>query len=163
VKLNVATAEDAADLMSLHNAANARLTLQYGEGPWSGQGSERGALSLMRRSTVYVARRRECLIATFALSTRKPWSIDKSYFTAIERPLYLIAMAVDPDQQRNGIGRQCLEEAGQIAKKWPADTIRLDAFDAVGGAGEFYRKCGFREVGRASYRNTPHIYFEMLI
>jgi GNAT superfamily N-acetyltransferase len=160
--MQVATAADAGDLASLHNATNARLTLQYGKGPWSVQGSERGALALMKRSTVYVARHRKRLIATFALSTRKPWSIDKTYFTVIERPLYLIAMAVDPDQQRKGIGRQCLEEARKIAKQWPADSIRLDAFDAEGGAGEFYRKCGFREVGRASYRNTPHIFFEML-
>jgi GNAT superfamily N-acetyltransferase len=163
VNMEVATPADAADLMSLHNAANARLTLQYGRGPWSGQGTEKGTLSLMRRSTVYIFRSRKQLIATFALTTRKPWAINKTYFTAIEHPLYLIAMAVDPDQQRKGIGRQCLEEARRIAKQWPAGAIRLDAFDAEGGAGEFYRKCGFREVGRAPYRNTPHIYFEMLI
>jgi ribosomal protein S18 acetylase RimI-like enzyme len=72
-------------------------------------------------------------------------------------------MAVKPDLQRSGIGRRCLEEARRIVKEWPGDAIRLDAFDAAAGAGDFYRKCGFREVGRVTYRNTPLIYFEMLL
>jgi hypothetical protein len=50
-----------------------------------------------------------------------------------------------------------------MAAQWPADAIRLDAFDAEAGAGGFYSKCGFREVGRVSYRNVPLIYFEMLV
>ena len=31
------------------------------------------------------------------------------------------------------------------------------------GAGSFYAKCGFREVGRVRYRTVPLIYFEMLL
>jgi hypothetical protein len=46
---------------------------------------------------------------------------------------------------------------------WPADAIRLDAWDAQAGAGEFYRKCGYREVGRAAYRKTRLIYFELAL
>jgi ribosomal protein S18 acetylase RimI-like enzyme len=72
-------------------------------------------------------------------------------------------MAVAPELQGQGIGRLCVEEARKITKAWPADAIRLDAYDATAGAGEFYRKCGFREVGRASYRDVPLIYFEMMM
>jgi hypothetical protein len=36
-------------------------------------------------------------------------------------------------------------------------------FDGEAGAGAFYAKCGFREVGRVVYRNVPLIYFEMLL
>ena len=38
-----------------------------------------------------------------------------------------------------------------------------DVYDADAGAGSFYAKCGFREVGRAKYRNTRLIYFELLL
>ena len=72
-------------------------------------------------------------------------------------------MAVDPAVQRRGIGRQLLEAAASVARAWPADAIRLDTYDADAGAGPFYVKCGYREVGRASYRGTPHIYFELLL
>jgi ribosomal protein S18 acetylase RimI-like enzyme len=56
-----------------------------------------------------------------------------------------------------------MEEARRIATAWPGDAIRLDAWDAAAGAGEFYRKCGFREVGRATYRTAPLVYFEILL
>jgi ribosomal protein S18 acetylase RimI-like enzyme len=163
VKLQIATPADAPDLVCLRNATSQGLAEQYGKGPWSGQSTEKGALFGMRRGTVFIARYRNRLIATLTLSTRKPWAIDTKYFSASPRPLYLTSMAVSPDRQRRGIGRQCLEEACRIAKKWPADALRLDAFDAEAGAGGFYSKCGFREVGRASYRNNPLIYFEVLL
>ena len=72
-------------------------------------------------------------------------------------------MAVDPAHQRVGIGRRCIEEAVQLCTDWPANALCLDAYDADAGAGDFYRKCGFTEVGRATYRNTPLIYYERLV
>jgi ribosomal protein S18 acetylase RimI-like enzyme len=163
IKLQVATEADARELVSLRTAVSERLTAQYGKGAWSGGATDNGVLYSMRTATVYVARRRNRLIGTLTLSTRKPWAIDTKYFSASERPLYLTTMAVDPDEQRKGVGRGCIEEACRIAKERPSDAIRLDAWDAEAGAGEFYRRCGFREVGRATYRIAPLIYFERLL
>lgn len=163
VELQIATAEDVGDLVALRLAANQDLTARYGSGHWSSGVTEKGVLFGMRNSSVYVARYHNRLIATLALATKKPWAIDKKYFAASRRPLYLTTMAVNPDQQRQGIGRLCIEEARRIALSWPSDALRLDAYDADAGAGEFYRKCGFREVGRATYRDCPLIYFEMLL
>jgi GNAT superfamily N-acetyltransferase len=163
VKLQAATSADVSDLVSFRTAVNQRLTAQYGNGYWTPELTEKGLLFLMRTSTVYIARSRDRLIATLTLSTRKPWAIDKKYFQESKRPLYLTGMAVSPDEQRNGVGRMCIAEARRIAIQWPSDAIRLDAYDAEAGAGEFYRKCGFREVGRACYRDVPLIYFEMLL
>src|SRR5439155_13369756 len=92
----------------------------------------------MRTGTVWVARRRSRIIATVRLSTRKPWSIDTKYFGACSRPLYLTAMAIDPPLQRKGLGRLCLAAVTKIARRWPADAIRLDAYDAPAGASGFY-------------------------
>jgi GNAT superfamily N-acetyltransferase len=163
VRLQVATPEDASDLVSLCAAANQHLTAQYGKGPWSSGLTEKGVLYRMRIARVLIARHRHRAIATLTLSTRKPWAIDTRYFSSSSRPLYLTSMAVGPDLQRKGIGRLCLEEARRITAEWPGDAIRLDAWDADAGAGDFYRACGFREVGRAIYRTAPLIYFEMLL
>jgi ribosomal protein S18 acetylase RimI-like enzyme len=163
VRLQVATADDVADLVSLRDAVNRHLVAQHGKGYWSVRLTEKGALFALRHSTVYIARYRKRPIATLALCTRKPWAIDTKYFSQSKQPLYLTAMEVDPKHQRQGVGKLCLEEACRIARKWPSDAIRLDAWDAEAGAGEFYRKFGFREVGRATYRDTPLIYFEMLL
>jgi len=164
VKLELATADDVRSLLSLHLAANQLLTSQFGRGLWSGGvPTARGLLFSMRIAKVYVARRRNQAIATLTLSTRKPWAIDRKCFSPGKRPLYLTSMAVSPDHQRKGVGKLCIDEARRIAIAWQSDAICLDAWDAEAGAGEFYRKCGFREVGRATYRNAPLIYFEMLL
>jgi GNAT superfamily N-acetyltransferase len=117
----------------------------------------------MRISKVFAARANGELVATLRLTTRKPWAIDTNYFAASRLPLYLFAMAVTPARQRQGIGRWCLEQAIKLARDWPADAIRLDAYDARAGAGPFYARCGWTEVGRTSYRNTPLIYYERLL
>lgn len=117
----------------------------------------------MRRGRVYVAKHRNVVVATLTLSTRKPWAIDRSCLTPCERPLFLTEMAVKPSLQRRDVGRSCVAEAVRIATDWPGNSICLDAYDAPAGAGEFYRKCGFREIGRMTYRNVPLIYFEMLL
>ena len=115
----------------------------------------------MLTSKVFVARAGKEIVATLRLTTKKPWAIDTSYFSPCRRPLYLLAMAVTPSKQREGIGKWCLQQAVRLARKWPAEAIRLDAYDAQVGAGPFYARCGWAEVGRASYRNTPLIYYEL--
>ena len=116
----------------------------------------------MRTSQVFVACEGAEIIATLRLTTKKPWAIDTSYFTKCDKPLYLLAMAVAPTKQRQALGRQCWEEVKRIAKAWPADAIRLDAYDADAGAGRFYERCGCSEVGRAMYRGTALIYYQLL-
>jgi len=160
-RLKIATTTDAPAIASLWVAADQHLTAKYGNGPWSGSVTERGVLFSMRNAAVHVLRKRNQLIATLTLAAKKPWAIDRKYFSKCNRPLYSTAMAVAPDWQRQGIRRLCVEAAAQLAKQWPGDAIFLDAYDAGAGAGEFYRRCGSREVGRASHRNAPLIYFEM--
>jgi GNAT superfamily N-acetyltransferase len=125
--------------------------------------SESSVLFAMKTGQVFVVRERGRLIGCLRLTTRKPWAIDRSYFTPVARPLYLMDMAVHPSRQRRGIGRDILAEAVRLTRAWPADAIRLDAYDAEAGAGEFYRKSGFTERGRVTYRRTPLIYFELLV
>jgi GNAT superfamily N-acetyltransferase len=150
-------------IASLRMATAEKLTAAYGIGPWSGTTTEKSVLFAMRKSSVFIARRQGKLIAVMALGATKPWAIDRKYFSKCARPLYLTNMAVAPELQRQGIGRLCVEAAKKIAENWPAQAIFLDAYDAAAGAGEFYSKCGFREVGRASYRGVPLIYFEMFL
>jgi GNAT superfamily N-acetyltransferase len=97
------------------------------------------------------------------LATKKPWAIDVAYFTPVERPLYLTGMAVSVAHQRQGLGRQALEDARAVAVEWPADAIRLDAYDASAGAGEYYAKCGYEERGRVVYKGNPLVYYELLL
>jgi hypothetical protein len=49
-----------------------------------------------------------------------------------------------------------------VARSFPADAIRLDAYEDAAGAGPFYRKCGYTHVGGATYRGVPLLYFELM-
>ena len=160
VHFRPAISDDAQKLAALHTDVALRLTELYGHGHWSTKTSDKGVLLAIRTSQVFVACQGDEIVATLRLTTKKPWAIDTSYFTRCGRPLYLVGMAVRPDKQRQGLGKRSFEEAVRIARAWPADVIRLDAYDAAAGAGGFYVRCGCTEVGRATYRETPHVYYE---
>ena len=159
----LASPKDAPVLTALRVATARDLTRKFGEGHWSGEPSERAVMADLRNAHVWMARRGSAVVGTFRLATKKPWAIDRSYFTDCKRAIYLTNMAVRPDYQRRGIGRSCVEHALKRVREWPADAIRLDAYQGEAGAGEFYAKCGFREVGRVVYRFTPLIYYELLV
>jgi GNAT superfamily N-acetyltransferase len=164
VRPTLAAAVDAVELAALRNVAADDLTTRHGEGWWSAQCTAQGAVFDMRHGRTFVVRRRGLIVATFTLMTKKPWAIDRRYFTPVKRPLYLISMVVHPDCQGRGLGRACIAAAQRIALAWPAQSLCLDAWDhARAGAGPFYTKCDFREVGRATYRMARLIYYEMLL
>jgi GNAT superfamily N-acetyltransferase len=163
VTFTLAGSGDAAELAALRSAAARALTLRFGEGPWSTEPSERGVVRDFRNADVWVARKGKVIVGTFRLATKKPWAIDTTYFTECRRPLYLTNMAVLPELQRQGIGRRCLRHAEEVARGRSADAIRLDAYDHEAGAGEFYARCGFHDVGRIVYRSTPLVYYELLL
>jgi GNAT superfamily N-acetyltransferase len=161
--LEPAMPDDAAAIARLRSDVAAELTRRHGIGHWSAQVSPASVLRSIETSRIYVARQDGVILGTLRLATKKPWAIDPAYFSETLRPLYLTDMAVAVGAQRQGIGRRCLEDADELARLWPADTIRLDAYDAPAGAGAFYAKCGYRSVGRAVYRGVPLLYFEKAI
>jgi GNAT superfamily N-acetyltransferase len=69
---------------------------------------------------------------------------------------------VAPGRQRSGVGRALLAEALFAARAFPAEALRLDAYEAPAGAGHFYRKCGYRHVGGKTYRGVRLLYFEQM-
>jgi predicted N-acetyltransferase YhbS len=162
MRIVLATAADAAAIAAVRIAAADRLTRDFGEGHWSAHTNEASVVRDMKASRVLVAREGSRIVGTLTLQTRRPWAIDAAYFTPCQKALYLINMAVTPARQRTGVGRGLLHEALVVARAFPADAIRLDAYDAPAGAGEFYRKCGFASAGGKSYRGVPLLYFELI-
>ncbi len=148
----------------MRNAVGEHMAEEYGPGPWCSPATEKGVLrGISNTSRVLLARSGRALVGSLRLAQKKPWAIDVKYFTpAATRALYLVDMAVTPRRQRKGVGRALLQEAIEVAREWPADAIRLDAYDAPAGAGPFYAKCGYREVGRVTYRKTPLVYYEIV-
>lgn len=162
IKLQPAASEDAEAIAALRNAVSDDLTFKHGKGWWTGYSTTAGVLFDLRNAILFVALQRGEAVASLKLATKKPWAIDLKYFPQVKQPLYLTAMAVAPEFQRQGVGRACLAEAVKIARRKKAGAIFLDAYDhPAAGAGPFYAKCGCRETGRAAYKGVPLIYYEL--
>lgn len=158
-----ARADDAPVITALQNAAAGALTARFGPGHWSSLVTERSAIAAEHHARIRVGRDGKRVLTVLRLAKKKPWAIDVSYFTPVKRPLYLTGMAVSVAHQGQGMGRLALEDARAVAAGWPADAIRLDAYDHEAGAGAFYVKCGFRERGRVVYKGDPLVYYELLL
>jgi GNAT superfamily N-acetyltransferase len=163
LKFRDATLDDVPVIAALQNAAAGALTARFGEGHWSSLVTERAAAVSVRRGRLRVGRDGRRVLTVLRLATKKPWAIDVAYFTPVKRPLYLTGMAVSVAHQGEGLGRLALEDALAVAKAWPADAIRLDAYDGNAGAGPFYAKCGFRELGRIVYKRDHLLYYELVL
>lgn len=163
VTIRRAGESDAPAIAEVRNAAAEALTTAHGHGHWSSLTKAESVARGFARAQVLVAAHDSSIVGTLMLVTKKPWAIDVAYFTPVPRALYLLNMAVEPSVQRRGIGLRLLEAAGEAARAFPAQAIRLDAYDGPAGAGGFYARAGMREVGRVSYRGVPLIYFESVL
>lgn len=163
VLIFLATADDAEDIAEVITEASQDLTDKHGPGHWSAVATKRGILTNMSKARVLVAKVDNKVVGTLRLTASRPWVIDPAYFTPVYRPIYLVDMAVRPGYQRIGVGRALIEQAKAMAAALTGDSIRLDAYEGIAGAGGFYEKCGFTEMGLIVYKKVPHIYFEWLI
>ena len=159
----LAMPEDIERIVELRNATGEKLTREFGHGHWSHLVKRETVASSMEKSRIYVLRERGRIVGTLRLQLKKPSEYDREWFTRARRPVFLYDMAVDPARQRRGLGRACIEGAIRAARAWPADALRLDAYDHPAGAGPFYEKCGFRETSRRVFFRAPIIYYEMML
>jgi GNAT superfamily N-acetyltransferase len=162
VSIHLATTDDAEAIAEVITAAAQDLTDKHGPGHWSAVATKKGILYNMGKARVLVAKVDDKVVGTLRLSSSRPWIIDPAYFTPVYRPIYLVDMAVRPGYQLIGVGRALIEQAKAMVAALKGDSIRLDAYEGIAGAGGFYEKCGFTEMGHIQYKKVPHIYFEWL-
>ncbi len=163
LSFDLAEPADAEAIAAVRAAAAEELTRLHGRGHWSSIATPRGVLAGIHSSRVLIACDAGRIVGTLRLATRKPWAIDPRPFASVRRAIYLTDMAVAPAVQRRGVGRRLLDAAKAVVAAWPGEAIRLDAYDAAAGAAGFYERCGFREVGRATFRGVALVYFEWLL
>jgi len=162
ISIGVATARDASPLAALRAAVARDMKRQHGEGGWSAIPGKATVLRQIRASRVLVARASDEIVGTVRLTSANSAAFDSSAFTPVASALYVLGLAVAPTARHRGIGRRLMDAAKAAARAWPVEALWLDAYDGAAGAGPFYRRCGFREVGRTTFDGVPLIYLEWL-
>ena len=64
---------------------------------------------------------------------------------------YIHGLVIDRDYAGRGLGRDLLEWAAQETARAGANKLRLDCAETNLALRHYYRRCGFREVGRRDF------------
>lgn len=163
VSISVANKTEATALAALRTAVAQGMAQQFGDGPWAKAPTRAEVGRQLRASRVLVARQGDEVMGTVRLVTALPGVIDTHAFTPVGKAFYVLGLAVAPGCRGRGIGSQLMEAAKDTARSRGAQALWLDAYDHAAGAGLFYMKCGFRQVGRTNYREVPLLWFEWLV
>lgn len=80
------------------------------------------------------------------------------------RPAVIHRLAVHPESQGKGIGKQLLQHAEELAKSKGYTSIRLDAYTANPAAIKMYERAGYSSVGQIQFpfRKHPFQCFEKI-
>jgi GNAT superfamily N-acetyltransferase len=160
--ITVATSSDAQALVNLRTNVARDMARRFGEGGWAEVPDDADVIQQVSASCVLVARNENEIVGTVRLARAKPWAIDASTFTPVTTALYVLGLAVSPHARGQGVGRRLMEAAKDTARAGEAGALWLDAYEHAAGAGPFYLKCGFRQVGRTSFREMPLAFYEWL-
>ena len=163
LSFRLATDADIQALLELRLAIDADQAARFGDNRYATTISEKSVARSLKSSRILVATRRGQLVGLVSMGKKKPWAVDLKYFTPACKAVYLYNVDVFPELQRSGIGRELIDCVKAMAKEWPVDAIRLDAYDGAAGAGPFYEKCGFKKLGHKVYRSVPLVYYEFVL
>ena len=158
LSVSLATAADVRALASLRTAVANDLTNKYGKGHWSAPVSERGAALALRHARVLLLHDGPMLTGTLRLANKKPWAIDKTYFTDVRHAIYLTDMAVDPARQRQGLGRRLVEEAIDVGARVAGECRSPRRVRFAGRRGAVLRQVRIQRSGaRRLSRRTARV------
>ncbi len=145
------------------------LAARLGPGPWNSssrlQGiKERIALGdpeTLRHSTLFVACLGNEAVGSVVVSTFPPGFWKRQYWQdPSAKGLGVFNLVVQPELQRQGIGRLLMQGVEQLARTCQIPYVRLDAFAENPISTTFYRRIGYDERAEISLRGTRLILFE---
>ena len=157
----------AIDAMRIESALD--LTVKLGAGHWSSytkiaairERIKQADPEMLRRTTLYVARRGELVLGSVMVSTYPPGFWRQAYWqSGKETGLGVFYLVVFPDYQRQGIGQFLMDSVEQLARDHGIGYVRLDAFAVNPISTGFYRAIGYEERAVIDLRGCGLVLFE---
>jgi GNAT superfamily N-acetyltransferase len=164
VRVRRASTSEITAIQATRISASEDLTERFGEGHWSIVSSEATLIDALGNGNLYVIDADGVLAGTCRLTDRKIAFYEERWFADPDAPAtYLRDMAIAPDRQRQGIGREAMADIAQLARLQGACAVRLDAYAGPAGAGTFYRKCGYSRMHAGQFNGVRLEYYEKLL
>jgi ribosomal protein S18 acetylase RimI-like enzyme len=114
-------------------------------------------------NTLFLVRIKGICVGLMALDQHSTEEYEEiSWGAPANKALTIHRLAVHPDHQNEGIGKQLIEFAESYAKEKGMESIRLDAFNGNQNAVQFYSGLGYDNRGEVffNYQKTPFTCFE---
>lgn len=141
-QIRPATSQDVPAITSLLQAC-AQSMSDKGMHHWLGVYDEGSVLANLETKQVYVLEAGERIQGCIALGTHKSDYYDDCWPQAPDADFYITQLAVNPDAQGQGFGKQlmqyCIEQTNNA-------TLQLDAVDHYPALLNFYQSLGFRII-----------------
>jgi ribosomal protein S18 acetylase RimI-like enzyme len=114
-------------------------------------------LSYIKQGAMYLLEEEQAIIGAMAITmsqSKDYHSINWSFDAADDEVAVIHILCVNPDYQKQGIGRKMIQESIAIAKRERKKAIRLDALESNTPAHRLYQSLGF------ACRGKQHLYAE---
>ncbi|WP_282938574.1 GNAT family N-acetyltransferase [Paenibacillus sp. RC67] len=117
----------------------------------------------LRNKNLYGMKMDDQIVAVVVLDAKQSgkyaalqWNDNRGKFACIHR------LAVHPDYQGRGLGKQLLQFAENLSREQGNSSIRLDVYTKNPGAVGMYSRAGYRPVGEIKFpfRPVPYMCFE---
>lgn len=115
----------------------------------------------IQKNDLYLARIKEQIAVVFVLNQEMDaeyedgkWRLPKETAYALHR------LCIDPQYQKQGLGKETMKAVMNLARSFGATSLRLDAFSKNQAAMKLYQSLGFWETGYAHWRKGTFILLE---
>ncbi len=130
---------------------------------WGAYPAEEDIRDSIQMGTLYRCYDEKGVVVAVTVDTRMDPEYNEINWLFGTRPGLFHRLAVRPDQQGEGLGRQALQDVGELLKNLGCDSLRCDTYGDNSIALRLYAKLGMRTAGRVTMhrRPLPFICFEM--
>ncbi len=162
--LTPATPADFAAVCQLYQSVCAVMSKEPSpQWVWGEYPSEDFLRETLDAGALYVAKEGETLLCAVTVDTHFDPEYEGVNWLFGTKPGAFHRLAIAPDQQGRGLGRQVIEEVGRILREMGCDSLRIDTYSPNENARKLYGRVGFRAAGevRFFHRPLPFICYEM--
>ncbi len=162
--LTPATSADFAAICELYQSVCAVMAKDASpQWVWGEYPSEDFLRESLDAGTLYIGKEADALLCAVTIDAHfDPEYADVNWLFGV-KPGAFHRLAISPDQQGRGLGKQAVAEVCRVLREMGCDTLRIDTYSPNEHAQKLYQRVGFRTAGEVKFvhRPLPFICFEL--